>query len=513
MATVMDHLDGIPSRIHAISRQKVPGRGRELVVSGKSTGHVVFTDVDDTIKASGGKDGKLKGQLAGCDRSYHSGEIYPGNAQFLLELSRGANEATNPPKVVVLSARPEEIKNLGLKLSENGVVNKHFVQVATANGIKAKATYDGWGLDMKRSQYGSLIDSGRDFDRGMGATKFKGWKKVNELMSGTIFVGDDGQGDEYAAKLMREETKKRSSGPHLSASFMHRVKMEGTRETSDASAGKFYFDTYADAALQAFNAKLIGTSGFERILRSMAQNSIFMLCEMKEQRCQKSEYYRCNTCKAAVPVRPHLVNTTDYEHIFYEVCCDGKPKEKKARSIAAATKTRCQQLLQSWRRARGIQDNIHEDVCATTFGDAWPQKKEEKEVDKVKKQREKKRGKQDKTFEKGEAKYAMKAKKRAAKSEQEAQHILAKEAKRGETHANKEEKANQKQGQPVHIASFAASEQSALPVALGPTSQQQGSVAPRQASPLQGSEAVNDGNMQEYGRQPVGERRRRRKGR
>jgi hypothetical protein len=72
----------------------------------------VVSDVDDTLKSSGGVNvGGVA--LGGIDVQYERGDLYPGVAEFMLEISRhgiSKSEATVPPKVAILTARAEEFK-------------------------------------------------------------------------------------------------------------------------------------------------------------------------------------------------------------------------------------------------------------------------------------------------------------------------------------------------------------------------------------------------------------------
>ena len=68
----------------------------------------VVTDIDDTIKSSGGV--ALAGiPLGGVDKSYERGSIYPGAFHFAAALS--AQSMLGPPApVAVLTARAEEVR-------------------------------------------------------------------------------------------------------------------------------------------------------------------------------------------------------------------------------------------------------------------------------------------------------------------------------------------------------------------------------------------------------------------
>jgi hypothetical protein len=115
-------------------------------IAASSTNKSVFTqvisDVDDTLKSSGGVN--VAGvALGGIDVQYERGDFYPGVAEFMLEISRhglsGTYAASCPPKVAVLTARAEEFK-LALEIKED---SKLAVAMRTAG---EGAGVSGWGV-------------------------------------------------------------------------------------------------------------------------------------------------------------------------------------------------------------------------------------------------------------------------------------------------------------------------------------------------------------------------------
>ena len=101
----------------------------------------VISDVDDTLKSSGGLN--VAGvTLGGIDVQYPRGDFYPGVAEFMLEISRygiADAEAAVPPKVAILTARAEEFK-VALEIKSN---SKLAVAMRTAG---ERAGISGWGV-------------------------------------------------------------------------------------------------------------------------------------------------------------------------------------------------------------------------------------------------------------------------------------------------------------------------------------------------------------------------------
>jgi hypothetical protein len=103
----------------------------------------VISDVDDTLKSSGGVNvGGVA--LGGIDVQYKRGDFYPGVFQFMLELSLSSGSITResikiPPKVSILTARAEEFK-VALELKEDSKLAVAFRKTGEEAGISD------WGL-------------------------------------------------------------------------------------------------------------------------------------------------------------------------------------------------------------------------------------------------------------------------------------------------------------------------------------------------------------------------------
>jgi len=104
----------------------------------------------------------------------------------------------------------------------------------------------------------------------MDRTKFHRWKDFDTHKL-TVFVGDNGQGDQSAAEKMALEADNR-----LQAAFIHDVRHLGVK--LPASRKIHFFETYYDAAKIAFDLGLISQAGKERVMRAFQNASIVKMC-------------------------------------------------------------------------------------------------------------------------------------------------------------------------------------------------------------------------------------------
>lgn len=129
----------------------------------------VISDVDDTLKSSGGVN--VAGvALGGIDVQYERGDFYPGVAEFMLEISRyGLSDLdqSSPPKVAVLTARAEEFK-VALEIKRD---SKLAVAMRTA-GERAGIT--DWGVGPVL--YGSVAEWVVQFRKGL--RKFTNFERL-----------------------------------------------------------------------------------------------------------------------------------------------------------------------------------------------------------------------------------------------------------------------------------------------------------------------------------------------
>jgi hypothetical protein len=174
----------------------------------------VISDVDDTLKSSGGIN--VAGvALGGIDVQYQRGDFYPGVAEFILGVSLGvptsyaatttttttatASSAVPVAKVAILTARAEEFK-MALELKEDSPLAVAFRLAGESIGVS------NWGLGPVL--YGSVAEWIVQDRKGL--RKFSNFERLlQQDPTGTIFqyvyVGDTGELDQEAGETMLRE--------------------------------------------------------------------------------------------------------------------------------------------------------------------------------------------------------------------------------------------------------------------------------------------------------------------
>ena len=224
----------------------------------------VITDIDDTVKSSGGV--RLFGiALGGIDTQYERGHFYPGAIQFAFELSR--HKAAVPSKLSVLTARARELK-FALALKPNGKLCKEYSKVGAKNG------FDDWGIGTV--YYGSVKEW--IFQERKGLRKFRNFEKLLREDSNPnhkyIFVGDTGEKDEDAGERIVAKYAGR-----IKAIFLHSVSDTEDRSTLRHPRDRFlngipifYFRTYVSAAVKAYQHNLMSAEGLARVIDQAKQD-------------------------------------------------------------------------------------------------------------------------------------------------------------------------------------------------------------------------------------------------
>eukprot|EP00928_Gymnodinium_smaydae_P040358 TRINITY_DN27378_c0_g2_i1.p1 TRINITY_DN27378_c0_g2~~TRINITY_DN27378_c0_g2_i1.p1 ORF type:complete len:496 (-),score=97.86 TRINITY_DN27378_c0_g2_i1:216-1703(-) len=302
-------LDSPPEPYILLGRQNALDRktGERLFASGAQ----ILSDIDDTVKCSGGK--SKTDRIAGIDSECHGTVrhgLYPGVAAFYYGLSLGWRTGWNTSKPVVenlpvpLTARPAKLKLL-LKLKHCKGEDKAFrrkicpgCDKCSEGKIMKRVTEPCkcFGLDVNGAKYGRVSDARPDWKREaiykkladeekgenvafesggyerMGLSKFKSFRKVAEKKKNIpyVFIGDNGQGDLTAAQLMLNARPTR-----LTAAFIHYVRHDMLPGEGEFKAAKeawaarniYLFDTYLEAAEIALSLGMISEANFLEIKR------------------------------------------------------------------------------------------------------------------------------------------------------------------------------------------------------------------------------------------------------
>lgn len=236
-------------------------------------GLCVVTDIDDTVKSSGGL--MLVGiPLGGVDTSFSRGAYYPGVFQFQLELSmHGLVPGQAPALAAVLTARAREFK-IFLEIKPDSPLCMRYRKCALEHEqIAAKEWCVGHVL------YGSVLE--------WICQSRKGWRKIENFRllreehgasgtepSGYVFVGDNGW-----AERDEEAIEGISGTGALIAAFVHAVSdteapptLPSDRQTAHGTP-VLYFRTFVGAAVKAFQHGLMDAAGLQRVVRQAQQDA------------------------------------------------------------------------------------------------------------------------------------------------------------------------------------------------------------------------------------------------
>lgn len=190
------------------------------------TGQVkVYSDVDDTFYSNW------------VDDRFPKKAIYPGVRAFYRELDLGRNGNDTTGDLAFLSAR--------IGLQENGTL----------------AMMRGYGIDQATMLEGDITHAIGNSN--IAAKKVENYFAHRALYPeyGSVFIGDSGQGDAIAgAEMVRREPQ------GTKAVFIHNVThMDQATRASWTAKGVFVFDSYVDAAIEAYKRGLISRAGVDRI--------------------------------------------------------------------------------------------------------------------------------------------------------------------------------------------------------------------------------------------------------
>ncbi|RYH10040.1 hypothetical protein EON65_39705 [archaeon] len=236
---------------------------------GKFAWRKILSDVDDTLSCSGGS------WPAGMDTSYPKKAVYPGVMAFYRELDLGVSGAeewddARIGNLVFLSARPHVYKDV----SEN------------VTYVKFKQLQEERGLYTSPSLLAGSLDTGSQFmirgdSEPLARKKFDNFKEFLTLYPEFtfIFIGDNGQGDVRTAELVLGDSKYKHN---LQRVYVHEVQdlqktyIKDARYRSRQTEHICYFDTYIDAAIDAYQHKLIRLAGLRRVMEEAKQDFAFI---------------------------------------------------------------------------------------------------------------------------------------------------------------------------------------------------------------------------------------------
>jgi hypothetical protein len=255
----------------------MPGTNSKLRLLGSKEGkesrqlawRKILSDVDDTLLCSGGN------YPAGVDKSYPHKAIYPGVLSFYRELDLGIEgedswDADRTGNLVFLSARPHIYKDL----SES----RTFLKFQQIEGLRARPALLSGNLG-SGTKY--LLN---DDTKALAMTKYQSYKEYISLYPEykSVFIGDNGQGDVMAAELMFKDKELRSAAGDVSLSraYMHIVRPLHQTSVEDTSCRRphrvehqiCYFSTYIDAAIDAYQHRLIRLTGLRRIMEDAVKD-------------------------------------------------------------------------------------------------------------------------------------------------------------------------------------------------------------------------------------------------
>lgn len=175
----------------------------------------LLSDIDDTVYANI------------HDKRYPGKTVYPGVKAFYKAMGKTDNKLLkNFSNITFISARPKTFWGIYENQTHKKMINEiGFGKVTILQG------------DLIH-----LINHEQ-----MAKKKLENFEEYNELYPeyDFVFVGDSGQGDEAFGLMLRDKYPER-----VSTIYIHNV---NHKENNHESAGIYYFETYLEAALIAYN--------------------------------------------------------------------------------------------------------------------------------------------------------------------------------------------------------------------------------------------------------------------
>jgi len=266
----------------------------------------VLTDVDDTLKSSGGvKFGEIA--LGGVDTQYARDIIYPGAMQFIFELSKhgagigggSGRRGSGLMNFGVLTARAEELK-FALEIKYDNPL------AVRARSVGKKSGEEGWG--MGPVMYGSIAEwivqgnkGRRKFDN-FQQLKERDVQELGDIGQSIkyIFLGDTGEYDEEGGVRMLQ-----SHPDSVLAVFLHVVSDEPeetrVRRLRDKAQGQIferryvrgrpvcYFRTYVGAAVEAYKCGLLSKNAVGRVVEETLREAKELLGDFGDEKENEKE--------------------------------------------------------------------------------------------------------------------------------------------------------------------------------------------------------------------------------
>ena len=191
---------------------------------------LIFSDIDDTIICSKGK--WPKGIDSSCGGEVLNDEMYPRVGEFLKNI--GGNS------IGILTARPEML---------TGHLKEHFENSSefSNNGLTIGPILSGC---ITRSLVRGFSNYSLGMCKYIRLNDFiRAHRVINRKWKRIIFVGDNGQGDEYAATLLLQNNE---IYRHIQKIYIHRVRNKaspfqaGLLDISNNDGKVEYFDNYGE---------------------------------------------------------------------------------------------------------------------------------------------------------------------------------------------------------------------------------------------------------------------------
>lgn len=233
----------------------------------------VISDVDDTLKSSGGVN--VAGvALGGIDVQYPRGEMYPGVAEFMLQMSLGVASsptvsnpvlAVAPPKIAILTARAEEFK-IALQLKDDSPLVTALRQAGETAGVS------NWGVGPVL--YGSVAEWIAQ-DR-KGFRKFTNFERLLQqdptgIIFQYVYVGDTGELDQEAGETMLREYPEvvKAVFLHVVADKIGSVTVPPPKIMNGRPV--IFFRTYVGAAVAAVQLGFMSMDGLDSVIAASCQ--------------------------------------------------------------------------------------------------------------------------------------------------------------------------------------------------------------------------------------------------